>query len=208
MHRRETESRGSIVRDLLGFLFFLCVLVLHGPKVSVLLHGASARTEALEPLTLCGAAWVLAGTLPIGRFHLHGWDATHKLLTIGRYLFALPMVVFGIQHFMLPGVIASLIPTWIPGHLFWTYFTGTAFISAGVSIATKKYASLTATLLGAMFLLWVVCLHAPRVAIDSGNRGEWSSLFVALGISGGSSVVAGALSKEHLMRLREQHLES
>ena len=47
------------------------------------------------------------------------------------------MIVFGAQHFMYASFIAFLIPAWIPGHLFWAYFTGTAFIAAGLSIAAK-----------------------------------------------------------------------
>jgi hypothetical protein len=51
---------------------------------------------------------------------------------------------------------------------------------------------MAAMLLGAMFLLWVVFLHAPRVAGAIRNGNEVTSLFVALAMCGLSFVLAGA----------------
>jgi hypothetical protein len=41
--------------------------------------------------------------------------------------------------------------------------------------------------------LWVVTLHAPRVAAALHNGNEWISLFVALAMSGGAFLVAGSM---------------
>lgn len=49
-----------------------------------------------------------------------------------------------------------------------------------------------ASLLGIMFLLWVITLHMPRVAHTPNNPDEWNSAFVALAMSGISFAVAGA----------------
>jgi uncharacterized membrane protein YphA (DoxX/SURF4 family) len=113
----------------------------------------------------------------------------------GRMLFAISMIVFGVQHFMYAPFIASLIPSWIPGHLFWAYFTGSALIVAGLSVATGIFAALAAALLGIMFFLWVLVLHAPRVVAQPRNGDEWTSAFVALAFAGGSCILAAALSK-------------
>jgi hypothetical protein len=45
-----------------------------------------------------------------------------------------------------------------------------------------------------MFFLWTVLLHAPRVFAHINNKDELASLFVALAMSGGSFIVAGAVS--------------
>ncbi len=71
------------------------------------------------------------------------------------------MVIFGIQHFMYLAFIATQIPAWIPGHVFGVYLTGTGFIAAGVAIITGVFSRLASTLLGIMFLLWVLLLRAP-----------------------------------------------
>ena len=56
---------------------------------------------------------------------------------------------------------------------------------------------LGAVLLGVMFLLWVVVLHAPRVLGSLHNGDEWSSAFVALAMSGGSFMIAGTLPAQN-----------
>jgi hypothetical protein len=52
---------------------------------------------------------------------------------------------------------------------------------------------LAASLLGLMFLLWVLLLHSPRVAGAAHNGNEWTSLFVALAMSGAAFLVAETL---------------
>ena len=105
------------------------------------------------------------------------------------------MIIFGAQHFMYAAFIATLIPAWIPLHLFWVYFTGAGFIAAGLCIATGILAPLASMALGTMFLLWFLLLHAPRVAAQPRNGDEWTSAFVALAITGGSFILASAFSK-------------
>jgi hypothetical protein len=55
-------------------------------------------------------------------------------------------------------------------------------------------------LLGLMFLLWTILLHAPRVFAYIHNKDELTSLFVALAMSGGSFIMAGAVSKSRNVR--------
>ena len=109
--------------------------------------------------------------------------------------YGVPLIVFGIQHFLYAQFISTLIPVWIPRRLFWAYFVGTAFIAAAVSIATKGQARLAAILLGAMFLSWVIIVHAPRVAAHLRNGNEWTSAFIALAMCGGAWIVAGSQLK-------------
>jgi hypothetical protein len=96
----------------------------------------------------------------------------------------LSLVVFAVQHFMYAGFVAMLIPAWIPGRLFWAYFTGAAFVAAALAMTTKVMARLASLLLGVMFLLWVLILHVPRVAHAMHDGNEVTSLFVALAMSG------------------------
>jgi uncharacterized membrane protein len=104
-------------------------------------------------------------------------------------------VVFGIDHFLFLAFVASLVPAWLPGGLFWAYLTGTGFIAAGISILTKKIDRWGSFLLGTMFLLWFLLLHAPRVVMafrshDPNAPDEWSSAFIALAMCGGSWICA------------------
>lgn len=174
-----------------GFFFLFCVLILHALHFSFVIHSGVDRTRALEPLALAGGAFVLAGTLSLAPSHSSARATNaYLVITFGRLLFAFTLVIFGLQHFWYAAFIATLIPSWMPAHLFLAYFTGVAFIAAGLSIATKILARLSATLLALMLFLWVVLLHAPRVAAHLRNCDEWSSLLVALAMSGAALILA------------------
>jgi uncharacterized membrane protein YphA (DoxX/SURF4 family) len=167
------------------------VVVCYAPRLAATPRDPGPWTSGFELLAMCGASLVLAATIASRRTRSGRGGA---LLESGRFLFAISLLVFGIQHLMYGAFVATLIPKWIPGHLFWAYFVGVAFITAALAIVSGKLARLAATLLGTMFFLWVVILHAPRVVAALHNANEWTSMFVALAMSGGAWVVAGAMA--------------
>jgi hypothetical protein len=157
--------RARLTATLLGILFLLYVLLLELPRVAAKPMSVSTRTVFFETLAISSSALTLAGTLPTGG-SFGRWDRVlHKLISSGPYLFGASSVVFGIDHFLILAVIASLVPSWMHGGMFWAYFTGAAFIAAGISIAAKWMDQWAAALLGTMFLLWFLLLHSPRVVI-------------------------------------------
>ena len=179
----------------LGTLLLLSFVFLHFLHASAILHDGTDRTRAIEGLTLSSIAFVLVGILPLQGGFFGSRTILKKPVTFGRMLFAFSMIVFGAQHFMYAAFIATLIPAWIPLHLFWVYFTGVGFIAAGLCIATGILSRLASMALGTMFLLWFLLLHAPRVAAHLRNGDEWASAFVALAIAGGSFLLASTFSK-------------
>jgi uncharacterized membrane protein YphA (DoxX/SURF4 family) len=183
--------RPQFAAMLLGLFFLLCVLVLFVPKAVASPRDLNIRTGLFEELALGASALTLAGCLRAEERSSTGADVLlDKLLASGPYLFALSSIVFGVTHFLILRFIASLVPAWIPGGLFWAYLTGSAFIAAGISIATGVMGRWGAFWLGIMFLLWFVLLHAPRVVIHLRTPAEWSSAFIALGMCGGSWISA------------------
>jgi hypothetical protein len=173
---------------LLGYLLLGYVLFLELPLVVAHPGDWTAYGVLFEALALCASAWTLVQTGPPEGSR---WESVlNKVTASGPYLFAISLLVFGSIHFVVARFIASLIPAWIPGSLFWAYLTGTALIAAGISIAIRRLDQWAGFLLGVMFLLWVVLLHSPRVAADPHSADEWSSAFIALGMCGGSWIVA------------------
>ncbi len=168
------DRQKRLAGALMSGLLLLCVAFFHLPGPGAVLHDGVARTRALEMLALFSAALLLT------------WPAA---ATAGRALFAASLVVFGIQHFIYAAFIATLIPTWIPWPLFWAYLTGIAFIAASGAIVAGPLARLAAALLGLMFLLWVVVLHAPRVLAHLSDAGELNSALVALAFTGASWLI-------------------
>ena len=180
-----TGKQARAIATALGALLLIYVVVLYTPRFAAGIHNPAPWTSAAELLCIGGVTLVLAGVL--------AGERAGRTILLGRLLFALPLIVFAVQHFLYAGFIATLIPAWIPARLFWAYFVGVAFVAAAVSIATTFAGRLGATLLGAMFFIWVVIVHAPRVAAASHDANEWTSLFVALAMCGGSWAVAGSL---------------
>jgi len=182
-----TNIRARLTAALLGILFLCYVVLFEIAAVIANPLNVSVRTVAFETLAMCGAALTLADTLPGDRFN--------KLTASGPYLFGVSSIVFGIDHFLVLDIIASLVPAWLPWHLFWAYLTGAAFIAVGLSILTGWMDRLGATLLGMMFMLWFFTLHLPRsvIALRSHHPNlpdEWSSAFIALAMWGGSWICA------------------
>jgi uncharacterized membrane protein len=166
---------------LLGGLLFVCMLILDVPKYAADIGNISLRTGVFEPLSLAGLAWLLPDPkqTPL-------W-----LARASRYLLGISLIVFGVDHFLALIFIASLIPHWIPLHVFWVAFFGVAFIAAGLSIGFNLLSRWGAAGLGLMFAIWVFTLHLPRVLGLYGipgaqrNPNEWSSLLIAIALWGG-----------------------
>jgi hypothetical protein len=186
--------QGQLAATLLGIVLLLRALFVFLPRLAMHIHDPAPWTSGFEILAMSGAALVLAAMLPVWGtdFGLGQKNVQLALAKAGRYMFAISLVVFAVQHFIYGTFVATLIPAWIPWHLFWTYFVAVAFLAAALSIASNKFTAFAGILLGAMFLLWVVILHAPRVAASPHNGNEWTSEFVALAMGGASLVMASA----------------
>jgi len=123
-----------------------------------------------------------------------------RLILFGPIFYAAPLAAFGTEHFTLAQAIASLVPSWIPWHLFWTYLVGACFIAAGLSVATKIYARLSASLLALTFFLFVAVMDAPgwarSWAHDQLSRFPPTLTLRELAFSGGALALAASLSRQ------------
>jgi uncharacterized membrane protein len=72
------------------------------------------------------------------------------------YFIAVPMAIFGVQHFVYLQFVGAFIPAWIPWRTFWACFTGAALIAAAVGIWFRIWDRWAAALLGTMIFLWVI----------------------------------------------------
>ncbi len=73
-----------------------------------------------------------------------------------------------------------------------------AFFASAISIFLNIQVRLSATLLGSMFLIWVLTLHIPLVIAHVHDETQWTSLFVALAMCGISFILAGAFNKKSI----------
>ena len=115
-----------------------------------------------------------------------------KIMPFGRLFFAIPIAVFGTEHFTITAQIATMVPRWIPAHTFWVYAVGAGFICAGLSMAVLVQARLAATLVGMTFLIFVCTMDLPGTLAHPGNRLFWALALREL--SFGSGAFAFAMS--------------
>lgn len=118
-----------------------------------------------------------------------------RIVALTNLCFAIPLAVFGAEHFSLGRLMLGLVPLYMPGRLFWIYFVGTALIIAALSIATKFQVRWSGLLFGIMMFLFVGMIHLPG-AIKTGERIIWTIVFREMSFGGGGWVLAGvALSR-------------
>jgi uncharacterized membrane protein YphA (DoxX/SURF4 family) len=122
-----------------------------------------------------------------------GWD---KLILFGPLFYAAPLAAFGTEHFTLTKVIASLVPRWIPWHMFWAYFVGACFILAALSLVTKIQARLAASLLALTFFFFAVLMDAPAWAHHLRDRFALTFTLRELSFSGGALALAASLGEQ------------
>src|ERR1700686_2039908 len=127
-----------------------------------------------------------------------------KVILFGPLFYAAPLACFGTEHFTLTKIIASLIPAWIPWHLFWAYFVGGCFIAAALSLVTRIQTRLAARLLALTVFLFVVLMEAPCWARHPQNRFFLALTLRELSFSGAPLALAASLSDE--WRERGRHI--
>jgi uncharacterized membrane protein len=141
---------------------------------------------------VCALALFIIGLIKIfGELRQeHGID---KIMPFGRLFFAIPLAVFGSEHFTLTANIATLVPRWIPAPTFWVYLVGLAFLGAALSIAVlvkERLARLAAALVGMTLLIFVFVMDLPAVVANPGNRFFWALALRQLAFSGGAFAFA------------------
>lgn len=111
------------------------------------------------------------------------------IIKFGKYLFALPMAIFGIFHFMNGSAMAGMVPSFVPGGVLWVYVTGAALIAAAAAIILGKKAKLASFLLAVLLLIFVLTIHLKGAM--AGDQASMASLLKDLGLAGGALIFAG-----------------
>ena len=111
---------------------------------------------------------------------------TATLTIIGRLALGAFLIASGIQHFLFPDAVTTLVPTWIPGARMWAYIAGVALIAGGAGLIVPQTTRIAGLSVGLMLFTWVCILHIPRAlaALPANQRNEWTAVFEALAFAG------------------------
>ena len=143
-----------------------------------------------ENLVLIAGAWVLYS------WSAGDWDkkslafATgERGIRIARVLYGLAMLAFGFSHYVYVELTAPLVPDFLPWHVGWAYFTGAAYIVAGVAILVGVYARLAAALSTLQMAGFLALVWLPMVFAGKMSAFNWGELVATCALVAGGWVV-------------------
>lgn len=182
----------------LWFLAFRLPEALPKARMLVIWYGCA------EMAVMVAGAWVLY------TWFASDWDRRRlgfvsgsKGLWIARVIYGLALIFFGAAHFVYLKETAADVPSWLPGHVAWAYFTGGAFIAAGLGVVTGVYARLAAALITVQIGIFLLLVWVPIVAAGSPSAFQISETILTAALTAGAWVIADSYSDRRWFAVRK-----
>lgn len=144
--------------------------------------------ECGDTAVMAAAAWVLCGD---------------KGLRHARVLYGLGLIPFGIAHFTYLQNTVADVPHWLGWPLGWAYFTGAAFIAAGLGVLTGVYARMAAVLSAVMISLFTLLVWVP-IVVTGANAFQWTEFVNSWALAAAAWVVADSYRRMPWITIRRQ----
>ena len=106
-----------------------------------------------------GVAALVVGLL-LARSRFAAASGPGKVLVLGPVFAAVALAIFAAEHFLAARDLSGIVPHWLPGALFWTYFVGAALLAAAISFIAWRYVRWSASLLTLFFLIIVATVDS------------------------------------------------
>jgi uncharacterized membrane protein len=142
-----------------------------------------------ENAVLIAAAWVLYVWLSKTR----AFPAGDTGLRLAHLVYGLALVAFGFSHFAYLNLTTPLIPRWLPpGPIFWAYFTGAAYLAAGLAIIAGIAGRLGAVGSALQISLITLIVWGPGVVAGKFDPTNWQEPVESWALTAAAWVVAAS----------------
>ena len=133
------------------------------------------------------------GAIVAGAWVLYAWFA-RRSPRIATILYCVALIIFGEAHFRYLKDTASLVPEWLPWHMFWAAFFGCTFIAAGIALLSGVYARWAAMLSAVQLGLFTLLVWVPALA-KGPDAFQSSEFFVSWTVTAAAWAVADSYGK-------------
>lgn len=162
-----TRVQAPLAASLLALTFFLFVALMYIPATIRRPENRLFLTIALRETSFSGGALAFASSL-IERWRSR---AAQVMTKVARYFVAVPVLFFSYEQFLhghnVPGVpLEPLTPTYVVGHVVWTYVAAAAYAITGVMLLVNKKTRAAATCLGATVLFVELVVYVPIGVVE------------------------------------------
>jgi uncharacterized membrane protein len=166
-------ARALLVYLLIWLIVFKGQFVIRAP-----LQEVSYQTCG-ETATIVAAVWVLYA------WFASEWDKRWLGFVTGdggtriaRVLFGLALIAFGLSHFFYVQMTAPLVPKYLGWPVAWAFFTGGAYLAAGLAVLTGVLARLAAALTTLQMGLFALLIWVPLAATGQIGPFQWGEFVV------------------------------
>jgi putative oxidoreductase len=119
-----------------------------------------------------------------------------KITTLGRILYAIPFLLFGINHFLMTDYYVGMLTSFIPLGAYTIILTGLMLIATSISIITKKFVKFSTFMLAGLLFIFIVTIHIPHLMTETDKTVTIIALLKDISLMGGSLMIAGIYSEE------------
>lgn len=130
----------------------------------------------------------------------------NNLTSTGRFLFAIPFALFGINHFLMLDYYVGMLTSFTPFGAYTIMLIGVVMIGISISIIIKWQVRFAAYVLAALLLIFILAIHIPHLFTATDKTVVIIALLKDTSLMGGSLMIAGiceARSNEKEKKLNE-----